>query len=263
MQKIWVVDAFTGRAFAGNPAGVCISETALDESWMRRLASEMKHAETAFAFPHEGGYALRWFTPSAEVPLCGHATLATAHTIWQAGFRPKSERLRFQTKSGDLFATYLDDGWIELDFPRLDIAPLGETGDVKAALGASIIELRRYSIKLLAELESEKVLRRLKPDLSAIASLNAKGVIVTARAATKPYDFVSRYFAPALGVDEDPVTGSAHCALAPYWSEKLKKDSMLAYQASPRSGEMRVRLAGDRVCLAGQAVTVLEGELHV
>jgi PhzF family phenazine biosynthesis protein len=263
MQKIWVVDAFADKPFAGNPAGVCLGEAPFDERWMQQVAAEMKHAETSFVYPVENGFSLRWFTPFVEMPLCGHATLAAAHVIWEAKVRPANEQLRFHTRSGELLASRLPDGWIELDFPKLEPGPAGETGDVEQALGAKALEVRRYGIKLVVRLENEQTVRKLSPNIALIARLNTKGVVVTARSQGGPYDFVSRFFAPALGVDEDPVTGSAHCALAPYWMEKLGKDTMLAYQASPRGGVMRVQVVGNRVRLGGQAITTLQGNLKV
>ncbi len=261
MHKIWIVDAFTSRAFSGNPAGVCVLAEAAEEIWMQSVAAEMKHAETAFVYRDSGRYNLRWFTPKMEVPLCGHATLATSHVIWEAGISRPDVKLEFATKSGALFATRSGDGWIELDFPEIEEAPLEETGDVAGALGCRPKGVYRYSIKLLVELDSEATVRRLQPNFRAVAALNTKGVIVTAPAEAAKYDFVSRFFAPALGIDEDPGTGSAHCALAPYWQRKLGKNTMLAYQASVRGGEMRVTLKGGRVILSGQAITGLKGEL--
>jgi PhzF family phenazine biosynthesis protein len=262
-QTIYVVDAFTAKPTTGNPAGVCVMERAADEKWMQSVAAEMNHAETAFLYPKNDGYHLRWFTPKTEVPLCGHATLASAHILWSEGFQPKDKRLQFHTLSGTLSADRLEDGWIQLDFPVLERKPVEEKADVEKILGVKARKIRCYNIKLLLELESEQAVRAVRPDFAEMLNLNAKGVIVTARSTSTEYDFVSRFFAPAFGINEDPVTGSAHCALAPYWKEKLGKDTMMAYQASARGGVLRVTVKGDRVLLAGQAVTTLKGELSV
>lgn len=254
------VDSFTNRPFAGNPAGVCILPKAADEEWMLKVASEMNLAETAFLVPRGDGYDLRWFTPTVEVDLCGHATLASAHVLWEDGHLKPNAQARFHTKSGLLTADRRDP-WIELDFPATPAAPADAPPGLSEALGAKPRFVGRSKFDYLVELEDEATVRRLDPDLGAIARVKARGVIVTSRADAGKYDFVSRFFAPQSGVPEDPVTGSAHCALAPYWSAKLGKKELMAFQASARGGELRLRLAGDRVRLGGQAVTVLRGEL--
>ena len=262
-QKIFIVDAFTDRPFSGNPAGVCVMTKAADESWMRLVAREVNLAETAFLYPVEVGYHLRWFTPKAEIPLCGHATLASASILWGEGLQPAGTILRFQSMSGQLTAKQLEDGWIELDFPVIANNPASSVKSVLQALGVSegiVVETYR---NFLVELSSEEGVRTLSPDMGAVSRLNCQGVIVTAKANPGKYDFVSRYFAPAVGINEDPVTGSAHCALTPYWAAKLGKTTMLAYQASERGGEMRVTLKGDRVLLAGQGVKMFNSELVV
>ena len=259
--RITQVDSFTNRPFAGNPAGVCILPKAADESWMLNVAGEMNLAETAFLVPRREGYDLRWFTPTVEVDLCGHATLASAHVLWEEGHLQPSAQARFHTKSGLLTADRREP-WIELDFPatpaKLAEAPPG----LNEALGAKARFVGLSKFDYLVELEDEAAVRTLDPDLGAIARVPARGVIVTARANKGKYDFVSRFFAPQSGVPEDPVTGSAHCALAPYWSAQLGKKELMAYQASARGGELRLRLEGDRVVLGGQAVTVLRCELQ-
>ena len=263
--RITQVDAFTSRPFAGNPAGVCILPKAADAAWMLNVAREMNLAETAFLVPQQDGYDLRWFTPAVEVDLCGHATLASAHVLWEDGDLKPQQQARFHTKSGVLTADRRD-GLIELDFPATPAtaapAPAGLIAALGGGAGAKAQFVGRSKFDYLVELESESAVRRLDPDMSAIARVEARGVIVTSRAdKNSEYDFVSRFFAPQSGVPEDPVTGSAHCALAPYWSAKLGKKELVAFQASPRGGELRLRLVGDRVKIGGQAVTVLRGEL--
>ena len=259
--RITQVDAFTSRPFAGNPAAVCILPKAADAAWMLNVAREMNLAETAFLVPQKDGYDLRWFTPAVEVDLCGHATLASAHVLWEDGDLKPKEQARFHTKSGLLTADRRD-GLIELDFPATPAAAAPPPAGLLEAVGGKTLFVGRSKFDYLVEIESEAAVRRLDPDMTAIARVAARGVIVTSRADKKSeYDFVSRFFAPQSGVPEDPVTGSAHCALTPYWSAKLAKNELRAFQASPRGGELRLRLAGDRVRIGGQAVTVLRGEL--
>jgi len=257
----WQVDAFTDRPFAGNPAAVCVLPAPRDERWMQDLARENNLSETAYLVRRDdGGFDLRWFTPALEVDLCGHATLASAHVLWEQGFLPPAEQARFHSKSG-LLTARKDRDWIELDFPAHTPAPIEAPAEVIEALGATPVEVVRNRFDLLAQLESEAVVRELAPDLRVLKQAAMRGVIVTARATTQPYDFVSRFFAPAAGVDEDPVTGSSFCLLTPYWTPKLGKDELLSYQASARGGIVRSRLRGDRVLIAGKAVTVLKMEL--
>jgi PhzF family phenazine biosynthesis protein len=258
--RIVQVDAFTDRPFAGNPAGVCVLPAPRDERWMQDVAREMNLSETAFLQPEDDGYRLRWFTPAVEVDLCGHATLASAHVLWEDGHLPRGRQARFHTKSGLLTANARD-GWIELDFPATPAAPATAPAGLAEALHATPRWVGRSKFDYLLEVDSEDTVRRLQPEFATLAGVEARGIIVTSRASTPGYDFVSRFFAPRAGVDEDPVTGSAHCALAPFWSERLRKTDMTAYQASQRGGVVRVRLAGGRVVLGGQAVTVLRGEL--
>jgi PhzF family phenazine biosynthesis protein len=258
--RIVQVDAFTDRPFAGNPAAVCLLPEERPASWMQALAREMNLSETAFLVKQAGGYALRWFTPTVEVDLCGHATLASAHVLWEWGeLRPEQEA-RFQTRSGLLTAVRRGD-WIELDFPAKPEQPTEAPADLIAALDVDPVYAGRSQFDYLIELEDERLVRGLQPNFSLLADLGTRGVIVTSRATDGPYDFVSRFFAPGSGIDEDPATGSAHCCLGPFWSERLGKTHLLAYQASARGGVIRVRVAGERVKLGGQAVTVLRGEL--
>lgn len=258
--RITQVDAFTDRAFTGNPAAVCILPEPPAEWWMQDVAREMNLSETAFLIAHEDGYDLRWFTPGTEVELCGHATLASAHVLWEEGHLAPDETARFHTRSGLLTCTRAD-GWIEMDFPASPPAACDAPENLTAALGVEPVWTGRSRFDLMAVLPDEKQVRTLTPDLTALRQVDARGVIVTAEATGSSYDFVSRFFAPGVGVDEDPVTGSAHCALAPYWSDRLGRDALVGYQVSPRGGRVRTRLAGDRVMLGGQAVTVLRGEL--
>jgi PhzF family phenazine biosynthesis protein len=259
-QTIYQVDAFTDHPFAGNPAGVCLLSEAAEAAWMQRVAREMNLSETAFLVRQVDGFDLRWFTPAAEVRLCGHATLASAHTLWQTGVLQPGEQARFHTLSGLLTADRRG-AWIEMDFPARPARPVAPPAGLTEALGVAPKFIGRDADDYLVEVESEAVVRNLKPDLTALGKLEVRGTIVTARSADPVFDFVSRFFAPAVGVNEDPVTGSAHCCLTPYWAEKLGKVEMTAYQASARGGTVRVRLAGERVKLSGQAVSVMKCEL--
>ena len=258
-QPIVQIDAFSDVPFGGNPAAVCLLAEPRSDRWMQSVAVEMNLSETAFLLREGEGYRLRWFTPGAEVDLCGHATLASAHLLWEDGhLAPESDAV-FETRSGRLTARRNGD-WIDMDFPASTVKSAEPPADLERALGtpASFWGTGLYA---LAEVESETALRRMQPDIRRLAELHSVGVCVTAAASTNGFDFVSRFFAPAVGIDEDPVTGSAHCMLAPYWAERLGRSEMTAYQASPRGGVVRLRLAGDRVGISGQAVTVLRGEL--
>jgi PhzF family phenazine biosynthesis protein len=258
--KLLQIDAFTDAPFKGNPAAVCFPDGERDAEWMQHVAAEMNLSETAFLTPRDDGWSLRWFTPSVEVALCGHATLASAHALWQEKLLDENATARFHTLSGVLTADRRGE-WIELDFPSKPNEPVDAPAALLDALGAPHPRyVGRNQFDYLVELESADAVRALKPDHAVLRQLPVRGVVVTARGDGE-YDFVSRFFAPGSGVDEDPVTGSAHCALAPYWSAILDKNDFVAYQASARGGVVRVRLAGDRVKLGGKAVTVLRGEL--
>lgn len=259
-QSIYQVDAFTDHPFAGNPAGVCVMAGPADEAWMQNVAREMNLSETAFLYPQDGGYHLRWFTPAVEVALCGHATLASAHVLWETGILPTGKQARFHTLSGLLTAEKNGD-WIEMDFPTRPEVQAEPPQDLAPALGLNPVYVGMNVYDYLVEAESEAVVRNLRPDFTHLSALPVRGIIVTCRSETPGYDFVSRFFAPAVGVNEDPVTGSAHCCLGPYWQQKLGKDDLVAYQASARGGVVRVSVRGERVLLGGQAVTVLQGEL--
>jgi PhzF family phenazine biosynthesis protein len=266
------VDAFAHQPFVGNPAAVCVldpptdppAESSIAATWMQQVAAEMNLSETAFVYPEGDRFRLRWFTPIVEVDLCGHATLATAHVLWQLEYRPPTESLQFETRSG-LLGAHLRDGWIELNFPAKPPHAIDPPEDLIRSLGIPPQMTPNYvgfdGADYLVEVDSETTLRELQPDFSRLARFPVRGMIVTSRAQHKDYDFVSRFFAPAAGVDEDPVTGSAHCCLTPFWQQRLDRSELVAYQASARGGFLRVRLEGDRVVLAGQAVTVFQGEL--
>jgi PhzF family phenazine biosynthesis protein len=254
------VDAFTDRPFAGNPAAVCLLPTARDSGWMQQVAREMNLAETAFLVRRPDGFDLRWFTPAVEVDLCGHATLASAHVLWEEKHLARGQTARFHTRSGLLTASRQRD-LIWLDFPATPAQPTSSVPDLERGIGANIKFLGRTAFDYLVELESEAEVRSLAPDMTALAGLGVRGVIVTARSDNGSYDFVSRFFAPGAGIDEDPVTGSAHCGLGPFWGARLSKTELVGYQASPRGGTVRVRLEGGRAHLGGHAVTVLRGEL--
>lgn len=260
-QRIHVVDAFTDRAFAGNPAAVCVLSGPRDDGWRQNVAREMNLSETAFLERRDdGSYTLRWFTPAVEVELCGHATLASAHILWETGAAAPGDPVRFHTRSGTLSAMREGD-WIEMDFPaepaRTAVAP----PELVEALGVKPLYSGRNRFDRLVEVADEQIVRELVPDMTLLKKVDMRGVIVTSRSRSAGFDFVSRFFAPAVGVDEDPVTGSAHCCLGPYWGAKLGKTSLKALQVSARGGILRVGLKGDRVLIGGQAVTVLRADL--
>ena len=259
--RIVQVDAFTARPFAGNPAAVCVLSQDPRDQWMRDVAREMNLSETAFLVPAGDGFNLRWFTPAVEVDLCGHATLASAHVLWQDGHLLEGRQARFHTRSGLLTADRRGD-WIEMDFPAKVAAPAEPPAELLPALGLPHAKfVGKNAFDYLVEVDSDETLRALAPDHSAPRKVPVRGVIVTARSSTAGFDFVSRFFAPGSGVDEDPVTGSAHTALGPYWAAILGTNDLIAYQASARGGVVRVSVRDTRVLLAGQAVTVMQGEL--
>jgi PhzF family phenazine biosynthesis protein len=256
--KIVQVDAFTATPFAGNPAAVCILPAPANEAWMRDVAREMNLSETAFLHPENGGYRLRWLTPAVEVDLCGHATLASAHVLWEDKHIPADAEARFHTRSG-LLTCRRNGNWIEMNFPAKLAEPAETPPEMAGALGAELLYVGRNQFDYLVEVADEATLRSLNPNHPLLRQLPVRGVIATARGTD--YDFVSRFFAPGSGIDEDPVTGSAHSALTPFWSKRLGKAEMIGFQASARGGVVKVRLEGDRVYMSGQAVTVLRGEL--
>lgn len=258
---LFQVDAFTDRPFSGNPAAICLLDNERTADWMQALAAEMNLSETAFLLEQDDGFGLRWFTPTTEVDLCGHATLAAAHVLWEQRLLTHESEARFHTRSGLLRAT-LNNEMIELDFPATPAEPAPEPPGLLAALELDKGDIYSNLLDYLVVVDDEAVVRALLPDFHALRQIEARGVIVSARSENPTYDFVSRFFAPAAGIDEDPVTGAAHCTLAPWWAPQLDKQSMIAFQASNRGGVIKVNLQGDRVRLGGQAVTIFSGELH-
>ena len=259
-QEIFQVDAFTTKRFAGNPAAVCVLPDAGDERWMQSVANEMNLSETAFLRRREDGFGLRWFTPEVEVDLCGHATLASAHVLWETGELACDEKAVFHTRSGVLTANRAGD-WIELDFPATPAESVEAPAELVDALGVEPVYVGKSIFDYLVEVGNEEEVRGVAPDFGLLARVPCRGAIVTSAASGGRFDFVSRFFAPGTGVNEDPVTGSAHCTLGPHWQSRMGKSEFLAHQASRRGGEVKVRVAGDRVLLGGQAVTALRGTL--
>jgi len=261
-KTVTQVDAFTNTPFTGNPAAVCVLPASQPQDWMQNVAQEMNLSETAFLVRQADGFNLRWFTPTVEVPLCGHATLASAHVLWSEGYLLPDEAARFHTKSGLLTAKKQSE-WIELNFPvnhsEAAIAP----SELSQSLGVPFQSVMKNSLGYLVEVESEELVRQMQPNFELLKTLPLPNVIVTSSThRSSEYDFISRFFAPGLGINEDPVTGAAHCCLASFWRDRLGKDELFAFQASRRGGTMKVRYdGGERVFLAGQAVTVLRGEL--
>lgn len=260
--RAFKVDAFAEKPFVGNPAGVCLLAEPREAGWMQAVAREMNLAETAFLRRSGPGFEIRWFTPAVEVELCGHATLASAHVLWETGTLRPDEQARFQSMSGPLAASRRGD-LVELDFPATPPVAAAPPPGLLDALGVASVNVEKSPFDYLVEAASEEIVRSCAPDFARLEKVTTRGAIVTSRAAGGGFDFVSRFFAPAVGIPEDPVTGSAHCALGPYWSARLGKNELVAYQASSRGGVVRVRLDGDRVRLGGRAVTVLRGELAV
>jgi PhzF family phenazine biosynthesis protein len=257
--RIFVVDAFTTEAFRGNPAGVCLLNQPADDDWMQSVAAEMRHAETAFVRFTGEHHELRWFTPGCEVDLCGHATLAAAHVLWEQDLHSKWLPIQFHTRSGILPAMKRgDDGVLNFPSEPADAEPISPI--ITEILGGAPTWFGRNRMDWIAELPDESAVVNLRPNLALIRELGLRGLMVTARA-DRDVDFVSRFFGPSVGIDEDSVTGSAHCCLAPYWSERLGKNQLVGYQASARGGTVKVDHLGDRVELSGRAVTVLEGHL--
>ncbi|MEA2554339.1 MAG: hypothetical protein QOJ65_2515 [Fimbriimonadaceae bacterium] len=259
---IYVVDAFTEVPFAGNPAGVCLLEKPAEASWMGNVANEMGYAETAFLVPRQdGSYDLRWFTPTMEVDLCGHATLASAHVLWQIGCIDQSEPAKFQTRSGELIARK-DGDMIRMDFPAEPVHEIEAPPTLRLAVNKPPVWIGQNRMDMLVQLEDAEAVRSLGPSINAIAMLGGRGVIVTAQSDTPQFDYICRFFAPAAGVPEDNATGSAQCALGPFWQERLGKTQMTSYQASPRGAVLGVEVKGERVDILGKAFTMLEGKLQ-
>lgn len=265
-MKLFQVDAFTDKPFGGNPAGVCILDAVRPDNWMMSIAREMNLSETAFLLKKTAGYDLPWFTPTTEVSLCGHATLASAHIIWQEKLAPETESISFSTKSGLLHARRAAD-IIEMDFPARDIQPRNDGPELNQSLGIAPTFTGSFPTPkgeiYLLQVGTDREVKSIVPNYQLLRSTSARAVIVTSTSSDPDYDFVSRYFAPAVGIDEDPVTGSAHCYLTPFWSTRLRKLTLTGYQASQRTGVVTCALVGDRVWLGGKAVTVFRAELLV
>ena len=258
---IYHASAFTDRPFGGNPAAVCFPPEPVASDWMQAVATDMNLSETAYLEPRNGGFGLRWFTPAVEVALCGHATLASSHVLWETGRLPFDAEARFWTKSGELVCRRSADGLIRMDFPGDPPVEVDPPADLAAALGVEAVEISKGKFDYVVEVASAAEVRSAQPDFRALAKLPVRGVMVTARGDQR-YDFISRFFGPGSGIDEDPVTGSAHCALACYWAPRLGKNAMRAFQASRRGGDVEVRVSGSRVELGGRAVITLRGELE-
>jgi PhzF family phenazine biosynthesis protein len=261
-HKLFQVDAFTEVPFKGNPAAVCLLSGPEPSTWMQSLAMEMNLSETAFLLPEEQGWRLRWFTPTTEVRLCGHATLASAVVLFTTRPELQGGSLRFNTLSGELQARWLA-GQVALDFPIMEPEPAAISPEVEKALGISLQTAVHSGDYYLFEAVDAAAVRSLTPDFYALAQCPTPEVIVTARSDGPDFDFISRFFAPQLGINEDPVTGSAHCLLAPFWAEKLQKNSFRAFQASARGGVLRVQVQGERVELIGGASFIFKGDLLV
>lgn len=265
-MKLYQVDSFTETAFAGNPAGVCLLPSERPDRWMIDLAREMNLSETAFILPQGSGFSLRWFTPTTEVSLCGHATLASAHVMWEEHVVAETESIVFSTKSGPI-AVNRNAGLIEMDFPARKVVGAEGDGGINKALGITPTFTGTYAGKngthYLIEVASDDLVKIMTPDFQALLAAQARGVMVTARSSDPSFDFVSRFFAPSIGINEDPVTGSAHCYLAPYWGSILGKTKMVGRQVSQRTGIVRCNWVGERVWIGGMAKTIFKAELLV
>ena len=261
-HKLYQVDAFTDAPFKGNPAAVCLLEGPETDAWMQSVASEMNLSETAFLLPEGNGWRLRWFTPKTEVDLCGHATLASAEVLFETQPTLRGNPISFQTRSGELLARWTSEG-VELDFPAMDYEPHKISPDIESVLGFTPVNAVYSGNYFLFEAQDEALIRQAEPDYVALEKLPMPEVIITAASKDPEFDFISRFFAPQLGVDEDPVTGSAHCLLAPYWAEKMGKQVFDAFQASPRGGRLHLSLKGDRVLIIGKAKFIFTAELLV
>jgi len=257
-MRTFIVDAFTDRPYSGNPAGVCILDNELKDGLMMKIAREINHSETAFILKQNDTFRLRWFTPKAEVSLCGHATLATAHILLETGIYDRNKKIMFETKSGVLTAK-ISENMIELNFPQVVLKKCKSNGIIENAFDIKPLFVAKNEKRYLIEIESVEKLKQIKPDFQLLQKSDRGAFIITARSLDQTFDFYSRFFAPGVGVNEDPVTGSAHCSLAPYWSKKLNKTKMLAFQASERTGMMECEIADNgRILLRGKAITMNE-----
>ena len=260
MSELWIVDSFADAPFRGNPAAVCLLAGPRSDSWYQALGAEMKQGATAFLGRQDDDWSLRWFTAATELQLCGHGTLAAAHFLWESGRLPRTTDARFHSRSGVLTAA-ADGDWIVLDFPKTAPTEAALPQGLAEAIGCTPLWIGRSKFDVVVRVATAEMVRSLSPDFTRIASIDARGIIVTAEGDTPGVDFVSRFFAPRTGIQEDPVTGSAHCALAPYWADQLNRPTLTGYQASARGGMVRVEVKGERVLLAGRARTVVRGEL--
>jgi PhzF family phenazine biosynthesis protein len=260
MAKIYQVDAFTTEKFKGNPAVVCLLDRPADDHWMQAIAAEMNLSETAFVLPISDGFSLRWFTPTTEVDLCGHATLATAHVLFETGVLSADQQARFHTRSG-ILTVNLADKMLKMHFPAQPPKEIPTLPIVLRIFGVTPVYVGQNRFDMLVHVRDADTVTDFIPDFYELAQISARGIILTSKSEDDRYDFISRFFAPRVGVNEDPVTGSAHCCLGPYWSEILGKTELCAYQASARGGEVRVQVLPSAVMLGGYAVTVLRGEL--
>ena len=256
----YIVNAFTGGKFSGNPAAVCIQTEYISEAVMQNIAAEFGFSETAYVIRQDNSFGLRWFTPTIEVDQCGHATLASAHILWQKGYVPESENIEFETKSGMIFV-WVREGLVNMEFPMEETWDCKVPGELSSGLSINPVRVQRNRFDYLAELESEVQVKKLNPDMEKFSKLDSRGVIVTAASDSKEFDFISRFFAPQSGIPEDPVTGSAHCALAPYWYKKTGKEKLTGFQASGRGGIVVTELRDEKVILSGAAKTVSEGRI--
>lgn len=262
--SLFLADVFSNTPFAGNPAAVCLLTEPRSDQWMQNVAREMNYSETAFISSQADGFCLRWFTPLLEVNLCGHATLASAHVLWETGYLEQEQAVHFQTRSGILTVqqTQIEEAPLELDFPAESVETAEPSSDLRKALKVPLVSVWKAKNGVyLVETDAEQTVRIMHPDLRLLAQLPVRSVIVTSRSSTPAYDFVSRYFAPSLGIDEDPVTGFAHCYLGPFWSQRLNKPHLLAYQASARGGLLHLRVQESHLYLGGQVITIFRGEL--
>jgi PhzF family phenazine biosynthesis protein len=260
MSELWLIDAFADAPFSGNPAAICMLPGHRPDAWLQALAGEVNQAATAFLTRKEADWGLRWFNPRVELELCGHGTLASAHFLWESGLLQRTTAARFHTRRGVLTAAS-DGAWIVLDFPSTPPAETAIPEGLADALGAAPVWSGRSPFDLFVQVETAEMVRSLSPDIAALAAFDARGIIVTAKGDGRGIDFVSRFFSPRVGVAEDAVTGSAHCALAPYWARELGRAALTGHQASPRGGMVRVETKGERVLLGGKARTVVRGEL--
>ena len=262
MHKLFQVDAFTNRPFGGNPACVVLLEKEQTEKWMQSVASEMNLSETAFITGKKSPFNLRWFTPAVEVELCGHATLATAHVLYETEIMQRNERIIFKIRSGILSTTY-HNGWIEMDFPAFPALEINKKDEITRALNATPDQVYSSGESIMAVYDNPEKIHKMTPDFELIKEFKIQGIMATSHSDEPDVDFISRYFAPYVGIDEDPVTGSAHCSLGPFWGERLNKTILNAKQVSARGGTIRVELKENRTVISGQAVTIFTGAILI